>query len=252
MAGGRVMGKVAIVTGGGSGIGRAAALALAREGAKVVIADYNEAAAHAVAQEITAADGEALGIRTDVSRAGDVEAMVRATVEQFGRVDVVFNNAAVALVGRDNRVTEIDEAVWDAVLAVNLKGTFLCCKYAIPVMTASGGGSIINNASIAALVAEPDLDAYTASKGGVLALTRSIAAGYARDGIRCNAICPGLVRTPMTASVADETLRRFEQETLLPIGEPEDIGHLVVYLASDESRYATGAIFVIDGGYTVR
>lgn len=249
---GRLSDKVVVVTGGASGVGRATAMVAAREGAKVVVADYDEGAARGAAGEISGGGGEALAVRADVSKEAEVEAMVGETVGRFGRLDVLFNNAAVALVGRDNRVTEISEDVWDYVLAVNLKGVFLGCKHAIPAMIDGGGGSVVNNVSIAALVAEPDLDAYTAAKGGVLALTRSMAANYAGEGIRCNAICPGLVRTPMAAGIASEVLERFERETLLPIGEPEDVAHLVVYLASDESRYVTGSTYVIDGGYTAR
>jgi NAD(P)-dependent dehydrogenase (short-subunit alcohol dehydrogenase family) len=245
-------GKVGVITGAASGVGRATALRFAAEGARVVVADYNEPAGQAVARELAEAGGEALAVKVDVSRAAEVEAMVAATVAEFGRLDVLFNNAAVALVGRDNRVTEIAEDVWDYVLSVNLKGVYLSCKHAIPVMAANGGGSVINNVSIAALVAEPDLDAYTAAKGGVLSLSRSVAANYAPQGIRCNSICPGLIRTPMAAGISADVLERFERETLLAIGEPEDVAHLVVYLASDEARYVTGATFVIDGGYTAR
>lgn len=252
MADGRLSGKVGVITGAASGVGRATALRFAAEGARVVVADYNEPAGQAVARELAEAGGEALAVKVDVSRAAEVEAMVAATVAEFGRLDVLFNNAAVALVGRDNRVTEIAEDVWDYVLSVNLKGVYLSCKHAIPVMAANGGGSVINNVSIAALVAEPDLDAYTAAKGGVLSLSRSVAANYAPQGIRCNSICPGLIRTPMAAGISADVLERFERETLLAIGEPEDVAHLVVYLASDEARYVTGATFVIDGGYTAR
>ena len=252
MTDGRLTGLVAIITGGGSGVGAATARRFAAEGAGIVIADFNEEAGRRIADEITEAGGEALAVRTDVASAADVEGMVAATAGRLGRLDVLFNNAAIALTGRDGRVTEVEEAVWDTVLAVNLKGPYLCCKFAIPRMVASGGGSIINNASVAALVAEPELDAYTAAKGGLLSLTRSIAVEYAADGIRCNAICPGLVRTPMAEAVAAETRTRFDAETLLPIGEPEDVAHLVVYLASAEARYVTGSTFVIDGGYTAR
>jgi NAD(P)-dependent dehydrogenase (short-subunit alcohol dehydrogenase family) len=249
---GRLDGKVALITGGGSGIGRATALLFAREGACVVIADANEQSGQETAAAIEAAGGQAAFVRVDIAKAADTRAMVETAVTRFGRLNVLFNNAAVALIGRDGKVADVAEEVWDFVQSVNLKGVYLACKAAIPAMIAAGGGSIINNASVAALVAEPDLDAYTAAKGGVLALTRAVAAGYAAQNIRCNSIAPGLVRTPMVSSAARSLVEQFEQHTLLPVAEPEDIAYLVVYLAADESRYVTGATYVIDGGYTVR
>lgn len=248
----RLEGKVAIITGAGSGIGRATAQMFAHEGARVVVADTSEKGGQETVALIAQAGDRAAFVKADVSKTADVQAMVETAVTRFGGLHVLFNNAAVALVGRDGKVADIPEQVWDFVLAVNLTGVYLACKYAIPRMIQSGGGSIINNASIAALVAEPDLDAYTAAKGGVLSLTRSIAAGYARQNIRCNSIAPGLVRTPMAMSAASPLLERFEKESLLPMAEPEDVAYLVVYLASDESRYVTGATYVIDGGYTIR
>jgi NAD(P)-dependent dehydrogenase (short-subunit alcohol dehydrogenase family) len=249
---GRLEGKVAAITGGGSGIGRATALVFAREGACVVIADASEKGGLETVALVEAAGGQAAFVRVDVSKAADTRAMVETAMARFGSLNVLFNNAAVALVGRDGKVADIAEEVWDFVQAVNLKGVYLACKAAIPAMIAAGGGSIINNASVAALVAEPDLDAYTAAKGGVLALTRAIAAGYAAHSIRCNSIAPGLVRTPMVANAARNLTELFEKHTLLPVAEPEEIAYLVVYLAADESRYVTGATYVIDGGYTVR
>ncbi len=189
---GRLEGKVAVITGAGSGIGRATALAFAREGACVVIADASEKGGQETVALVEAAGGQAAFARVDVSKAADTRAMVETAVTRFGGLNILFNNAAVALMGRDGKVADIAEEVWDFVQAVNLKGVYLACKAAIPAMIAAGGGSIINNASIAALVAEPDLDAYTAAKGGVLALTRAIAAGYAPHNIRCNSIARSL------------------------------------------------------------
>ncbi len=249
---GRLQNKVSLITGAGSGIGRATALLFGREGSSVVVTDLNEKGGQETAATIVQEGGKAAFVRVDVSKAADLQAGVRVAHEQFGGLHVLFNNAAVALVGKDGKVTEISEEVWDFIMAVNLKGLYLACKYAIPEMVRCGGGSIINNASVAALVAEPDMDAYTATKGGVLSLTRSIAVGYAAQNIRCNSIAPGLIRTPMVTGATSQLVERFQRDTLLPMGEPEDVAYLALYLASDESRFATGANYVIDGGYTTR
>jgi NAD(P)-dependent dehydrogenase (short-subunit alcohol dehydrogenase family) len=246
---GRVEGKVAIVTGAASGIGRATACLLAREGARVVVADVNADGADETVETIRAAGGQAEFVRTDVSSAADVEAMVAQAVARFGRLDVLHNNAYWAPLNTPVVVTT--EAQWDRTLDVTLKSVFLGCKYAIPVMVESGGGSIVNTASTAALVASPQFAAYAAAKGGVVALTRSVAFDYGSQGIRCNAVCPGLTETPATAPVlADAQRRKWLTEKILVgrIGRPDDIAAAVLYLASDESGFVTGQTMVVDGG----
>lgn len=251
-AGGRrLSGEVVVVTGAGSGIGRSAARACAAEGAAVAVADRDLAAAAQTVDAIREEGSRGLALELDVTDPEMVETGFRRVEAQLGPVSGLFNNAAVALPA-DGAVTDLDPAAWDVTLRVNLTGPVLCMQQAIPQMSGRGGGSIVNNVSVAALVAEPGLDAYTAAKGGLLALTRSVAASFAAQGIRSNAICPGLVRTPLTRRVSSPMVERFERETLLPIGEPEDVSGLVVYLLSTESRYVTGATMVIDGGYTAR
>ncbi|RMD81605.1 MAG: SDR family oxidoreductase [Candidatus Dadabacteria bacterium] len=249
----RLKGKVAYVTGAAGGIGAAAARAMAREGAALVLADVQEQGVESLARELRQGGAKVLEQVVDVSRSADVEAMVSACLSEFGRLDVAFNNAGVFAAG-DGSVTETSEDVWDHVLAVNLKGVFLGCKYAIPAMLDSGGGSIINTASFVALMgAAVSQSAYTASKGGVLALTREIAVEFARRGIRANALCPGPIETPLLAELLRDEAARQRRYVHIPmgrLGRPEEIAAAVVFLASDESSYVTGAEFVVDGGIT--
>jgi NAD(P)-dependent dehydrogenase (short-subunit alcohol dehydrogenase family) len=241
-----------MVTGGSSGIGRATALAFTREGARVVIADVNVEGGEAVVRKIRRDGSEAVFVRTDVSRARDVEAMVDRTVAQFGGLDCAFNNA-----GTDNLhapVGEYAEEEWDRVLNTNLKGVMLCLRYEIPQMLARGGGSIVNCASVVGLIGSPLSPAYISSKHGIVGLTRSAALDYARKGIRVNAVCPGVTRTPQIEAFINEVPDGEAQlSAQAPIGrmaEPEEIAAAVVWLCSDGSSYVTGHPLAVDGGWT--
>lgn len=249
---GRLDGKVALITGAAGGMGKTAASLFAREGSRVVLTDVTDEAGHAAAAEIQADGGEAAFLHADVSRAADAEAMVRFSMERFGSLDILYNNAGIFL-PEDESVTTTDEAVWDRVMAINLKGVFLGCKYGIPAML-EGGGSIINVASFVALIgaATPQI-AYTASKGGVLAMTREIAVEFARKGIRANALCPGPIETPLLAELLSDPDRRQRRMVHIPVGrlgQAEEIANAALFLASDESSFITGATFVVDGGIT--
>jgi NAD(P)-dependent dehydrogenase (short-subunit alcohol dehydrogenase family) len=249
---GRVQGKVAIVTGAGSGIGRAAARFLAREGAAVVVADVNAESGEETARLVREEGHAAAAVATDVARAADVRRLVDTTVERFGRLDVLVNNAYWAKL--DTPVVDTDEEDWDRTLAVTLKGVFLGCKYGIPAMIRGGGGSIVNTASTSGLVASLRFAAYIAAKGGVVQLTKSVALDYGKHGIRCNSVCPGLIDTPASApALADPVRREWHRSQLLlgRIGTPEDVAWAIVYLASDESAFMTGHALVVDGGRLV-
>ncbi|MDL1902057.1 glucose 1-dehydrogenase [Anaerolineae bacterium CFX9] len=249
----RLKDKVALITGAGSGIGRETALLFAQEGAKVVVADVNDTAGETTASDITAAGGSAVYVHADVSKAADCEHMVRAAEQTFGALHVLFNNAGIMHSDDDNAVTT-EEAVWDLTMAINLKGVFFGCKYGIPAIRRAGGGSIINTASFVALLgaATPQI-AYTASKGGVLAMTRELAVIHARENIRVNALCPGPLRTELLMSFLNTEAKKQRRLVHIPMGrfgEAKEIAYAALYLASDESSYVTGTEFLVDGGIT--
>ena len=249
----RLQGKVALITGGASGMGRVASLLFASEGAEVVLTDLNDDLGQATAAEITDAGGHALYVHADVSRESDAKAMVDAAVERFGRLNILYNNAGVMLPA-DGSVHTTEESVWDITLAVNVKGVAFGCKYGVPAMLASGGGSIINVASFVAwLGAATSQTAYTASKGAVLAMTREIAVEYARKGVRCNALCPGPIETPLLMQLLsdeEKKQRRFVHIPMGRLGQAEELAKAALFLASDDSSYMTGTSLIVDGGIT--
>jgi meso-butanediol dehydrogenase / (S,S)-butanediol dehydrogenase / diacetyl reductase len=251
--------KVAVITGGASGQGQAACRLFAQAGARVVVADWNGTGAEQTAEEIRAAGGEAVAVPADISREADVEAMIQKALDQFGRLDILFNNAGVGYSSSDRfkmaNVVETPEHAWDAILAINLKGAAMACKHAIPAMAAQGGGAIINNASINGLVGLPGADAYTAAKGGVVALTRILAVDWGPRGIRVNCICPGAIDTPMIApALADQQVVEYFVTNcpLGRLGRPDEIAQVALFLASDAASYVNGAIIPVDGGWTAR
>jgi NAD(P)-dependent dehydrogenase (short-subunit alcohol dehydrogenase family) len=248
----RLDGKVTIITGGGSGMGRTAAELFAKEGARVVVADFSEASGEAAAAAVRAAGGQATFVKADVSNEADARGMVQHAVATYGRVDALYNNAGI-MPEADHSVIDTDVDTWDKVMAVNVRGVFLGCKYAIPQMLDQGSGSIINIASFVAILGcSVPQDAYTASKG---ALTRSLAVQFAGRGVRSNSISPGPVETPLLMEwlLADEAAKqlRLARNPSGRFGKPEEIVNAGIYLASDESRWTNGANFVIDGGITV-
>ena len=250
---GRLHGKVAIVTGGASGMGRAGAALMGAEGAHVVVADIDATRARVVADAIVAGGGEAHAVPVDVRQVESVQGLVTAALERYGRIDVLYHNAVDArfVNEQDARLTELPEDTWHQIVDLVLTGTFHCCKYVGRQMLAQRSGSIILTATVDALIGCAGLDAYTAAKGGVVAVTRSFAAGMARDGVRVNAICPGFVATePQLAWLGQPEARAtMDALHLLPIAQPEQIAPFAVYLASDESAVVTGGVFPIDSGY---
>jgi NAD(P)-dependent dehydrogenase (short-subunit alcohol dehydrogenase family) len=249
----RLNGKVAIVTGGGGGIGGATARALARAGASVLVVDVNEAAAEKVAAAIRGAGGAAAAFRADLSEESEVVAVMGDVTARFARLDIVHNNAALTdsdFLSGDTAVTDLSLDVWERTMAVNLRSQMLMCKHAVPIMVEGGGGSIINMSSGASLKGDRTRTAYGVSKAGVNALTMYVATSHGKKGIRVNTILPGLVITDAVRAHLDEgMLASLGKATLTPsVGQPEDIADVVVFLASDESRYITGQMIAVDGG----
>jgi len=247
---GRLDNKVAVITGAGSGMGQAAAILFAKEGAKVVVADWIAESGEETVRMVKEAGGEAIFIKVDVSKAEDAQKMIKTTVDTYGKLDVLYNNAGIA--GEAAFTAECTEENWEKVIAVNLKGVWLGMKYAIPEMLKIGGGSIINTASQAGERGMPGIPPYTASKGGVLALSRATAMEYAKKNIRVNCINPGCIATPMAFGFSEELKKRFT--AAVPqgrFGEPEEVANAALFLASDESSHITGHALVVDGGMEV-
>ena len=253
----RLAGKVALITGAGMGIGRGTAILFAREGAKVVVVDYDSVSGQETVGLIQDDGGEAIFVRADVSEPADVRAMVRAAMDKYGQIDVLYNNAGIDL-PRATSVVETEIEDWDRTIDVNLKGVFLCSKYVIPEMVKRGGGVIINTASIAGLVAPPQEAAYGASKGGLVLLTKQMALDYAAHNIRVNSVCPGPMEKPTRDRLAylqeDEAAMKKRQTLAqkVPLGRlclPEDIAYAALFLASDEASLITGIDLIVDGGF---
>ncbi len=249
----RLQNHVALITGAGSGIGRESALLFAADGASVVAADINLAAAEETASAVRAAGGQAMAVKADVSKAAECEAMVAAAEKEFGRLTVLFNNAGISHADDDDSIATTED-VWDLTFAINVKGVFLGCKYGVPALRRAGGGSIINTASFVAIVgaATPQL-AYTSSKGAVLSMTRELACIHARENIRVNALCPGPLRTELLMKYLNTEEKRQRRLVHIPMGrfgEAAEIAKAALYLASSESSFVTGSEFLVDGGIT--
>jgi len=250
----RLAGKTALITGAGSGMGQLAAQVFAREGAQVIAADISAEALAETVASVSANGGAILGQQGDVSRADDVHRWVQEGVAAFGKLDILYNNAGI-FPDEDTSVVDLNEEVFHRVMDVNLKGIYLCCKYGIPELIRAGGGSVINVASFVALLGcSVPQDAYTASKGAVLSLTRSLAVQYGPHGIRANALCPGPIETPLLRELLKDEAARQRRLSRIPLGRfgrPEEVVYAALYLASDESAWTTGTTFVVDGGIGV-
>ena len=247
----RFKGKTVIVTGAGSGIGRASAILFAAEGGRTVVVDRNEADARETAKRIQAAGGEATAVACDVSVEAQCKAMVAAAVKAYGRLDIAFNNAGVGASGF--AVGEEEEVAWDRIIDVNLKGVYLCMKHEIAAMLKTGGGAIVNTASVAGLIGEKGIASYSASKHGVVGLTRTTALDYIGQNIRINAICPGATRTQILADWFQDPKVEAAILSRHPIGriaEPEEIGRVALFLASDDASFVVGQAIAVDGGLT--
>ena len=252
----RLRDKVAVITGAGRGIGFAGASAFIHEGAKVVIAEIDEELGRGAEAKLRAAGGDAAFVRTDCSRSEDVRSLMERTRQLYGGLHILYNNASVYLPKSDGPVTTIAEETWERILAINLRSIFLCCKYGIPLIVAGGGGAVINTSSSAGVMGVPGCDAYTATKGATISLTRSMAVEYGKKGVRVNCICPAGIETEMVkASSTDDpnfdAKYFFSRAPLGRLGTPEEVANVAVFLASDESSYVSGAIIRADGGTTV-
>jgi len=249
----RLKGKVAFITGAGMGMGREASVLFAEEGARIVAADIDAAAARGTVELVDRAGGQAVAVTGDVAVEADVQRMIEEGVRRFGALHVLYNNAGVLWKDRDRSVLETDEKWWDRVMAINLKSVVWVTKHGIPHLRTAGGGSIVMMGSVSALAGFTRAqDAYTAAKGALISLTKSLAIQFAKDGIRCNVIHPGIVDTPLQAPYLTEAIRK-EFETGIPLGRiarPREIAYVGLFLASDESSFMTGAELVVDGGFT--
>jgi len=251
----RLKDKVSLITGAAKGIGKASAILFAREGSIVVIADIDEESGKKTENDIISNGGKALFIKADLSKSKDVVNLAKSVIAEFGKLHILYNNAGVFWKKKDGPVTEIDEEAWDRILEINLRSTYLCCKYAIPEIIKNGGGSVINTASSAGVTGVPGCDAYTATKGAIVSMTRSMAAEYGSSNVRVNCIVPTHIYTEMfeestkNASGFDED-KFFKTFPLGKYGSPEDIANAALFLASDESLFITGSMVVVDGGAT--
>ncbi len=250
----RLKDKVALITGAGSGMGRATAVLFAREGAKVAVVDINAAGAEDTVRRIASAGGEAIAIRADVSNSEDASSMVAGAVAKFGGLDIIYNNAGIE--GEGRFTAEVTEEQFDRVIAINLRGVWLGMKYALPELVKRGGGAVISTASIAGLIGLRGSVAYSAAKAGVIGMTRVVAIEYGRYNIRANCICPGFIHTEMADRVSGGEGFSPEQTRRLSVfgrfGEPEEIAQTALFLASDDCKFATGQPFVIDGGWSAK